>query len=110
MANENSVNVAAGTVAEQWLNVATPVPAVGRIRGKAETAANADTLTELALIVMDKTLIDYDATGASDGGQLYTIKDTAAADVNGLTIVGGNTALSTLDVVVDARAYCLDVS
>jgi hypothetical protein len=110
VATRSSTNVAAGTVAEQFLNVATPVPAVGRIRGKAETAANVDTLTELALIIMDKSLIDYSAAGAPDGGQLYTIKDTAAADVNGLTIVGGNTALSTLDVVVDARAYCLDVS
>lgn len=110
VANENSVNVAAGTVAEQWLNVAVPAPHVGRIRGKAETVANVDTITELGLIIMDKTLIDYNATGATDGGQLYTIKDTAAADVNGLTIVYGNTATQELDVVVDARAYCLDVT
>jgi hypothetical protein len=110
VANENSKNVAAGTVAEQFLNVATPVPNIGRIRGKAETAANVDTLTELALIIMDKTLIDYAATGGVDGGELYTIKDTAAADVNGLVIVGGNTALQTLDVVVESRAMVLDVS
>jgi len=110
VANENSTNVAAGTVAEQFLNVATPVPNIGRIRGKAETAANVDTLTELALIIMDKTLIDYAATGGADGGELYTIKDTAAADVNGLVIVGGNTALQTLDVVVESRAMVLDVT
>jgi len=110
VANEDSTNVAAGTVAEQWLNVATPVPNVGRVRGKAETAANVDTLTELALIIMDKSLIDYAATGGSDGGELYTIKDTAAADVNGLILVNGNTALQTLDAVVDARAFMLDVT
>ena len=110
IANEDSTNVAAGTVAEQFLNVATPVPNVGRIRGKAETVANVDTLTELALIIRDKTLIDYAATGGADGGELYTIKDTAAADVNGLIIVGGNIAVQTLDVVVEARAYCLDVT
>lgn len=110
VANEDSDNAAAGTVIEQFLTVATPVPQVGRIRGAAETAANVDTLTELALIIQDKSLIDYNATGASDGGQLYTIKDVTAADVNGLTIIYGNTALSTLDVIVDARAYCLDVT
>lgn len=110
IANEDSENAAAGTVLEQFLNVATPVPNSGRIRGKAETAANVDTLTELALIIMDKSLIDYSATGGVGSTQLYTIKDTAAADVNGLIIVGGNTALSTLDVVVEGRAYCLDVA
>ena len=110
IAVENSVNVAAGTVAEQWLNVATPVPNVGEIIGKAETVANVDTLTELALIIRDKTLIDYASTGGADGGELYTIKDTAAADVNGLIIIGGNTATQELNVVVEGRAYCLDVT
>lgn len=110
IANENSENVAAGTVAEQFLNCATPVPGVGRIRGKAETAANVDTLTELALLIQDVVLIDYAATGGTDGGQLYTIKDAASADTSGLEIVGGNPALATLDVVVDARAYRSDVS
>jgi hypothetical protein len=110
IANEDSTNVAAGTIAEQFLNVATPVPCVGRVRGKAETAASVDTLTELALLIGDVTLIDYNSTGGADGGELYTIKETASADTSGLEIVGGNTALSTLDVVVDARAYRLDVS
>ncbi len=110
VANEDSTNVAAGTVAEQFLNAACPVPCVGRIRGKAETAASVDTLTELALLIMDVVLIDYSATGASDGGQLYTIKEAGSADTSGLQLVGGNTALQTLDVVVDARAYRLDVS
>lgn len=90
--------------------MALPVPYVGRIRGKAETSANVDTLTELALIWGDVTLIDYNATGASDGGPLYTIKDVASADTSGLEIVGGNIALQTLDVVVAAQAYRHDVS
>jgi hypothetical protein len=110
VANENSENVAAGTTAQQFLNCACPVPGVGRIRGKAETAASVDTLTELAGIIGDYTLIDYAATGGADGGELYTIKETASADTSGLEIVGGNTALSTLDVTIDARAYRHDVS
>jgi len=109
VANENSELAANGTVTQQFLNAACPVPSVGRIRGKAEVVANVDTLTELALIIGDYTLIDYSATGAADGGQLYTIKDVASADTSGLEIVGGNTALQTLDVVVEGRAYRHDV-
>lgn len=110
IALKDSVNVAAGTVAEGFLNTANPIPYVGRIRGKAETLAGVDTLTELALLIQDVTLIDYAATGAVDGGQLYTIKETASADTSGLEIVDGNPALGTLDVTIDARAYRHDVS
>lgn len=110
IANEDSENVAAGTVKEQFLNAACPVPGVGRIRGKAETVASVDTLTELALLIGDYVLFDYAATGGADGGELYTIKEVAGADTSGLEIVGGNTALSTIDVVVDGRAYRHDVS
>lgn len=110
VALENSENAGAGTTLEQFLTCACPVPYVGKITGRAETVASVDTLTELALLIQDAVLIDYSATGASDGGQLYTIKEVAGADTSGLEIVGGNTALSTLDVVVDARAYRHDVS
>ncbi len=110
IANENALLAAVGTVLEQFLNSACPVPAVGRIRGRAETAASVDTLTELALLIGDYVLIDYAATGATDGGPLYTLKEGATADTSGLEIVGGNTALSTLDVTVEARAYRHDVS
>lgn len=110
IANEDALLAAAGTVLEQFCNMALPVPHVGRIRGKAETATNVDTLSELAGLIGDATLIDYAATGASDGGPLYTIKDAAAADTSGLMIVGGNTALSTLDVTVHALAYRVDIS
>jgi hypothetical protein len=105
IAVENAELVTAGTVIEQFLTCACPTPSVGRIRGKAETVANVDTLTELALLIGDVVLIDYAATGASDGGPLYTIKDLAGANTSGLELVGGNTALSTLDVTVCAQAY-----
>lgn len=112
VANEDSRNNNAATpvVVEQFLNCANPVPNVGRLRGRAETVASVDTLTELALLIQDTVLIDYNATGAADGGQLYTIKEVGSADTSGLEIVGGNTALSTLDVIVDARSYRHDVS
>lgn len=110
IADEDALLVAAGTVSEQLCNMALPVPYVGRIRGKAETSTNVDTLTELALIWGDVTLIDYASTGASDGGPLYTIKDVASADTSGLEIVSGNTATQTLDVTPAAQAYRHDVS
>lgn len=99
-----------GTVVAHTAMGSCPVPNVGRIRGKGETAANVDTDAEILLIIGDVTLIDYSSTGASDGGELYTIKDTASADTSGLEIVEGNAAKGTLDVVVDARAYRSDVS
>ena len=110
IANENSLNVTAGTTEEQFLNSAYPVPAVGRIQGRAETAANIDTTAELLAIINDLVLIDYNATGASDGGELYTIQDTASADTSGLQITGGNTSLGRLEVTVHSRAYRNDVS
>ena len=105
VAMKDSENVAAGTTKEQYLTTANPVPGVGRIRGKAETAASVDTASEIALLVQDVVLIDYSATGAADGGQLYTIKEVASADTSGLEIVGGNPALSELEVTLVAVAY-----
>ena len=110
IAQEPSENVAAGTVKQQFLNCMNPIPYIGRVRGKAETFASVDTLTELALFIQDLALIDYNATGAADGGELYTIKEVASADTHGLEIVGGIPALGLLDVTVDARAYRHDVS
>jgi len=110
VAERKSDNSGAGTTLEQFITCGCPVPNIGRIRGKAETAANVDTLSELALLLGDVVLIDYSATGASDGGQLYTIKDAASADTSGLELAGGNVATQTLDVFVDVRAYRHDVS
>lgn len=110
VAQADTDNVAAGTTKAQFLTTANPVPCVGRIRGKAETLANVDTLAELVAILSDSVLIDYNSTGGADGGELYTIKDTASADSSGLEVVGGNTALGELEVTVDARAYRTDVA
>lgn len=93
------------TVAAQYLPTFVPIENAGRIRGKGETFANVDTATELALIIGDLTLIDYNSTGGADGGELYTIKDTASANSSGLEIVEGNTSKGTLDVIVDRHAY-----
>jgi len=105
VALENSLNVAAGTVQEQFLNCANPVPHVGRVRGQAETAASVDTLTELALLLGDKVLFDYNSTGAADGGELYTIQEAAALNTAGLTLVYGIPATQELDVTVAPEAY-----
>lgn len=110
IAMENSLNAAAGTVLAQKLATANPVPYVGIIRGKAETLASIDTYAELVLLVQDVVLIDYNSTGGSDGGELYTIKEAASADTSGLEILDGDSAAGTLDVTVDARAYRSDVS
>lgn len=110
VAVEKAELAAAGTTIAQFLNCACPVPSVGRIRGKAETAGDVDTLAKIVLLLSDSVLIDYAATGGSDGGELYTIKEVASADSSGLEIVGGNPALGTLDVTIDGRAYRTDVA
>ena len=109
---ENSLNNTAATpvVLEQFLNCACPVPNVGRLKGAAETSASVDTLTELALLIGDAILIDYAATGAADGGELYTIKEAASANTSGLTLVGGNTATSILEATVHPHAYRNDIA
>jgi hypothetical protein len=110
IAIKNAVPFSTGTLVAHETLASCPIPQLGRIRGKGETFANVDTDAEILAIIGDVTLIDYSATGASDGGQLYTIKDTASADTSGLEIVDGNAANGTLDVVIDARAYRSDVS
>lgn len=108
IALSNCLPFATGTVVQHTGWAACPLPGIGMIRGKGETAANIDTDAELLLILGDAVLIDYSAAGASDGGELYTIKDTASADTSGLTIVNGNTKKGTLDVTVVAAAYRSD--
>lgn len=111
-----SLNAAAGTTLTQYLRASQPAPHIGLIWGRAETVASVDTATELAALIGDYTLIDYNATGAADAGQLYTIKEVVSADTSGLEIVygtaamAGNVALGQLAVAVDARAYRHDVS
>ena len=59
IAMANSLNVAAGTVSEQFLPAACPVPQVGRMKGPAQTSGNVDSLTELALLIGDVVLMVY---------------------------------------------------
>jgi len=110
IAIKTALLAAAGTTNAQKLPCACPVPFIGKLRGIAETKANIDTAAELLAIIGDFTLIDYNATGASDGGELYTIQDTASADTSGLEIVDGNIARGELDVVCDADVYRFDRS
>ncbi len=104
------VPFATGTVTAHVTQASCPVPNLGRIRGKAFDTTQMDTLSELTGIIRDTTLIDYNATGGSDGGEGYTIITDATANTGGLTIEDGNTAKGTVDVSVDARAYRTTVS
>ena len=97
-----------GTLVAQTVPCACPVPYAGRIRGQAETVTSIDTASELLGVIGDVTRIDYNATGASDGGELYTIKETAAQDTDFFAIIEGNTALGWLEVTVDPGAYRID--
>lgn len=100
-----------GTVVASEIALARPVAWVGLIRGKAEVAASIDTESEILGILQDVSLIDYNATGGTDGGELYTLKEAdSGADTSGLEFVDGNAAKGTLDVIVDGRAYRHDVS
>lgn len=105
---KNASPIDTGTLVAQTAMCSCPVPHLGRIRGRAATVANVDTDAEILAIINDVTLIYYSATGASDGGELYTIQDTAAADTSAFQIVEGDYVKQTLDVVVDARAYRLN--
>lgn len=100
-----------GTLVAQEVPLARPVAWSGVIRGKAEVVASVDTESELLGILQDASLIDYNATGGTDGGELYTLKEAdSGADTSGLEFVDGNVAKGTLDVVVDGRSYRHDVS
>jgi len=96
-----------GTLVAQTATCACPAPMAGIIRGKAKTAASYDTAAEILAVLNDAVLIDYNSTGAPDGGELYTV-DVAAADTSGFAIVDGNPAKSTLDVEVYATVYRID--
>jgi|SRR3990167_5590699 len=110
VAISHAVPFGTGTLVAHEAQASNPIPWLGRLRGNAETLASVDTETELLLIIGDVTLIDYNATGGADGGELYTIKEVGSADTSAFTIVDGNPAKSTLDVTVDGRAYRHDVA
>lgn len=99
-----------GTLTAQTTLCACPVPHAGLIRGKAETAASIDTAAELLAIINDTALIDYNATGGSDGGELYKIKETTSADTSCFTIQDGNIVKGELFVSIVPNGYRNDVS
>jgi hypothetical protein len=96
-----------GTLVAQKVQCACPVAHSGLIRGKVETAANIDTAAELLGFINDTVTFDYNATGATDGGELYTIKTASdtPADTGGLAIIDGDIYKGTLDVEVYATVY-----
>jgi len=91
------------TVDADWVDIVEVIPNFTRMRAKAKTTGNVDTLTELVGLLWDFVLFDL-TTG------VYTIDETAAADTSGLTIRGGIWEQSMLDVVVDPRAMRADIS
>ena len=93
----------AATVTAHTTQVEVPIPYITLIRGKAKTTTNIDTDSELLGVLWDVVLFDLTSS-------VYTIDETAAADTSGLTIVNGDTAKQTLDVVVDARAMRADIT
>jgi hypothetical protein len=96
-----------GTLVAHTVNVAKPIPLMGRIRGNAESAAAIDTDAELLAIMQDMVLVDYDATGSPSSGPLYTIA-AAAADTSAFQVIDGNTTKGTIDVTVVGNAYRFD--
>lgn len=103
VATENMKVDSAGTVVAHTLSVAVPIPSFTRIRGRAKVAGSVDTDAELLAILWDYVLFDLTAA-------VYTIDETAAADSSALTIVDGNPAKSTLDVVVSALGMRTDTA
>lgn len=99
-----------GTIVAHETMAACPIPSVGRIRGKAETATSVDTDSEILGLIGDYVLIDYNSTGGADGGELYTVKNAASADTSALEIVFGDPVKQTLDVTIDGRGYRHDVT
>jgi hypothetical protein len=109
VATDQFVGVAAvsapgtGTLVAHKAFVSVPIPYITKLRGRAKTAANVDTDSELLGVLWD--VVDFDLTAGA-----YTIDDTAASNASGLTVVDGNIAKSTLDVTVDARVMRKDIS
>lgn len=94
---------AAGTVIAHKTLVVLPIPYITLIRGRAKTAANIDTDSELLGILFDA--VDFDLTSS-----VYTIDDAAASNASGLSVMDGNVIKGTLDCVADARVMRKDIS
>lgn len=101
-AKDATVN-SAGTVIAHKTYVTVPIPLVTRIRGRAKTAANVDTDTELLGLLGDA--LDMDLTSS-----VYTWDDVAASNASAFQCMDGNPAKSTLDCVIDPRGVRKDIS
>lgn len=97
-------SLTSATVGAQHVACSLPIADLGKIRGVGDIAANIATDTLLTAMEGNFVLIKYAATGSVNSGPLYTLRTTASANTSGLEIVGGNSALGFLDVVVDPRA------
>lgn len=91
------------TVDADWVDVTEPIANHTRMRSKAKTVGNLDTLSEFIGLLWDVVLFDLTST-------VFTIDETAAADTSGLTIKGGIYEQGLLDVTVDPRAMRYDIS
>ena len=91
------------TVDADWIDVQTVIPHFTRLRSKAKTTTNVDTLTELIGVMWDFALFDLTSS-------VFTIDESGAADTSGLIITGGIWEQGLIDVVVDVRAMRADVT
>src|SRR3990167_2954243 len=91
------------TVDADWVAVTEIIPHWTRLRSKAKTTTNVDTLSELVGVLWDFVLFDLTSS-------TFTIDETAAADTSGLTIMGGIWEQGLIDVIVDARAMRADIT
>jgi hypothetical protein len=103
IAMKGSTPFRTGTVTASYIHARTPLMG-GTIRGKAETAAAADTDAEILAVQGDAVLVDYNSTGGSDGGELYTIK-AASADTSLFQVAWGDSARGTLDIFIYPTVY-----
>lgn len=93
----------AATVIAHYTEAVSFIPYATKVRGKAKTAANIDTQSELTGVLNDLTVFDLTSSA-------YTIDAGGAADAGGLQIVDGNISRGTVDCFVDARAMRTDVT
>lgn len=93
----------AGTVTAHYTNAIAFIPHATKVRGKAKTAANIDTQTELTGVIGDATVFDLTSG-------VYTIDVAGVSDGGALHIIDGNITRGTVDCVVDARAFRVDVT
>ena len=105
---EIGTDILVGIVAKESTETSTAdgkvlVDVVGlgtKLRGKATTASNIDTQSELDGILLDFVAFDVTALSGTNGD--FTIDENEGDDPNGhgLCVVGGDIELGTLDVLV----------